>query len=74
MISGAAQQLSFFFQELQNLFCLFARGLPVALCPASERLWRNADRFGHLRGMLYNDVPVITESGELNFSRLHGQR
>jgi hypothetical protein len=66
--------LSFRLYESQDFGCLLARRFSVSLRPPGERLLRNSDGFGHFGGMLYDDIPVIPESGELFFGRLHGQR
>jgi hypothetical protein len=65
--------LGFFSQELQNFVCLFARKFSVALGPSRKRLRRNSYGLGDSRGVLDDDVPIVSESGELFFGRFHAQ-
>jgi hypothetical protein len=50
---------------------LFAGRLPGALGPPSERLLRNPYPFGYFRGLLDDDVPIVSKRSELFFGRFH---
>jgi hypothetical protein len=58
-------------QEIQNIGCLFARRVSLALRPSRERLLRNSYRLGYFRSLLDDDVPIVSKRGKLFFGRLH---
>jgi hypothetical protein len=58
-------------QEIQNIGCLFACWLSLALSPPRERLLRNSYRLGYFGSLLDDDVPIVSKRGELFFGRLH---
>ena len=61
-------------QEIQDLLCLFAGWLSFAFHPSFKRLGWNPYALGNFGKMLIDDFPVVSESAELFFGRLHGQR
>jgi hypothetical protein len=63
--------LGAFRQEIQNIRCLFARWLSLALCPSGERLLRNPNGLGYFGRLLDDDVSIVSKRGELFFGRLH---
>ena len=58
-------------QEIQNIGCLFACWLSLALSPPRKRLLRNSYRLGYFGSLLDDDVPIVSKRGELFFGRLH---
>jgi hypothetical protein len=58
-------------QEIQNIGCLFARWLALALSPSCERLLRNSYRLGYFGSLLDDDVPIVSKRSELFFGGLH---
>jgi hypothetical protein len=63
--------LGTFVQEIQNIGCLFARWLSLALSPSRKRLLRHSYRLGYFGSLLDDDVPIVSQRGELFFGRLH---
>jgi hypothetical protein len=58
-------------QKIQNIGCLFARWLSLALSPSGKRLLRNSYRLGYFGRLLDDDIPIVSKRGKLFFGRLH---
>src|SRR5439155_12990842 len=59
------------FQEVQDFLSLFAGRLSFVFHPSLQRLRGNTNRISYFGKVLNNNVSVISQSGELFFSRLH---